>query len=357
MAIDACGGVQLSFCIPVYNVKPYIQDCIESILAQKLDSFEIICVDDCSTDGSYDELHRIADTIYPELITLKNEKNSGVGVTRNQAIKHATGKYIWLLDPDDLLVPGTVSQFLIAAEENEAEVLWGDICFFIDYDGSVPKEISQGTGSCRKADFSSPGLFYSHDQNGTLSHSTLLGLYNRDFLVRNNILYEENMPILEDWSFCFVIGMKTDRFFHIDLTAYLYRIRAGSATRRSALSDFRRHYECAKRALEIYRMNSADARAEYAKSVEAHFMEMKESAALYLAAILDAGYIKQELRELKKAEYYPYKHKDELAFCYKKKRTAFVVQHLLPHEPTFWLFHLMCVGRYHLAKIINRKKK
>ena len=347
----------VSFCLPVYNVRPYIQACIESVLAQELDSFEIICVDDCSTDGSYDELKRIAESVYPNLIVLRNQKNSGVGFTRNQAIRHANGKYIWLLDPDDLLVPDTVRRFITAAEENEAEVIWGNLQFFIDHGDSNPPEVSQGDGTCRRADFSSPASFYSHDQNGTLSHSTLLGLYNREFLNRNNIRYEENMPILEDWAFCFVVGMKAERIFHIELTAYLYRIRAGSATGRGALTDFMRHYKCAKRALEIYTESSTDSKAEYGKAIEAHFMEMKELAALYLAAILDSGYVKQELGSLKKAGYYPYKHKDELAFCYKKKRTAFVVKYLLPHEPTFWLFHLMCVGRYHLAKFKNRKKK
>ncbi len=164
------------------------------------------------------------------------------------------------------------------------------------------------------------------------------------------------MPVLEDWAFCFVIGMKTERIFHIELTAYLYRIRAGSATGRSALTDFTKHYKCAKRALEIYTGSSIDSKTEYAESIEAHFMEMKEQTALYLVAIQDTGYVKRELSELKKAGYYPYVHKDELAFCYKKKKTANVVKYLLPHESTFWLFQLMCIGRYRLAKYKNKKK-
>ena len=59
--------MMISFCIPVYNAKEYLKPCIESIYTQKITHFEIICIDDCSTDGSYELLLNLS-AVYPEMV-------------------------------------------------------------------------------------------------------------------------------------------------------------------------------------------------------------------------------------------------------------------------------------------------
>ncbi len=117
-------GVQISFCIPVYNVKDYIGACIHSIYAQNLLYFEIICVDDCSTDGSLEELKRIAEN-HQEITVLSNASNRGIGYTRNRAIQNSTGKYLWFVDADDMLVPDTAGLYYEIAEKTRADVVLG----------------------------------------------------------------------------------------------------------------------------------------------------------------------------------------------------------------------------------------
>ena len=95
---------KLSIILPVYNVEKFLPDCLDSIYNQDIaeDEFEIIAVIDGSPDNSkavllnYSKIHKN--------ITLIEQENSGVSVARNNGLRNATGKYIWFIDPDDLIV-------------------------------------------------------------------------------------------------------------------------------------------------------------------------------------------------------------------------------------------------------------
>lgn len=91
----------LSVIIPVYNSEKYIEETINSVLNQTYQNFEIIIVDDCSTDDSC----KIIENLNDERIRLiKLDKNSGVAVARNIAIENANGQYIAFLDSDDIWI-------------------------------------------------------------------------------------------------------------------------------------------------------------------------------------------------------------------------------------------------------------
>ena len=87
-----------SVIIPLYNKEKYIENTIKSVLNQSFDDFEIIIVDDGSTDKSY----QIASSFKNEKIKLLKQKNQGVSVARNFGVAHAASKYIALLDADDI---------------------------------------------------------------------------------------------------------------------------------------------------------------------------------------------------------------------------------------------------------------
>ncbi|MDD6070238.1 MAG: glycosyltransferase [Clostridiales bacterium] len=89
----------VSVVIPVYNGEKYIKLTIESLLNQTLQDFEIICVDDASTDGSYDVISSIEDN---RIKVFQNEENQGIAYTRNRAMSLAKGKYIAFMDHDDI---------------------------------------------------------------------------------------------------------------------------------------------------------------------------------------------------------------------------------------------------------------
>ena len=85
---------KLSFVIPTYNAADYIQSTINSIVQSKVSNFEIICVDDCSIDGTNELLEALSKT-HEQLITFKLGKNQGQSFCRNFGLSKASGEYIF----------------------------------------------------------------------------------------------------------------------------------------------------------------------------------------------------------------------------------------------------------------------
>ena len=91
---------KISVIIPVYNVKKHIRQALDSVVNQTLSDIEIICIDDCSTDSSFEILQEYARKD-ERIILLKQEQNKGAGPARNRGLDTAAGDYIMFLDPDD----------------------------------------------------------------------------------------------------------------------------------------------------------------------------------------------------------------------------------------------------------------
>ena len=92
----------VSIITPCYNAAPFISQAIESVLAQSFGDWEMIIVDDCSTDNTDIVVGKIKD---PRIRYIKNEKNSGAAVSRNRALREANGRWVAFLDSDDLWKP------------------------------------------------------------------------------------------------------------------------------------------------------------------------------------------------------------------------------------------------------------
>jgi glycosyltransferase involved in cell wall biosynthesis len=94
--------------IPVFNVAPYLRECLDSVLTQKFADWEAICVDDGSTDGSGAVLDEYAVTVHRFRVI--HQSNAGVGAARNVALREARGEWIMFLDADDILLDGVLEQ-------------------------------------------------------------------------------------------------------------------------------------------------------------------------------------------------------------------------------------------------------
>lgn len=90
---------KVSIIVPVYNAHKFIKETIECVLNQTHSNFELILVNDCSSDNSVEIINSYKDD---RIVLLNNENNSGAAVSRNNGIKYATGNYICFLDADDL---------------------------------------------------------------------------------------------------------------------------------------------------------------------------------------------------------------------------------------------------------------
>jgi len=106
---------KITVTMPAYNASKFIKEAIESVLAQDHDSFELVILDDGSTDNTWEIIRRYKKD--PRVRAFRNRKNTGGGAARNRTIRLARGKYVSFCDADDLMMPGnlkTLSRFLDA---------------------------------------------------------------------------------------------------------------------------------------------------------------------------------------------------------------------------------------------------
>ncbi|MGI5850344.1 MAG: glycosyltransferase family 2 protein [Christensenellales bacterium] len=111
--------IKVSVILPVYNVEPYLRQCLDSIVNQTLKDIEIICVNDGSTDGSHDILEEYAQK--DGRITVIDQENAGAGAARNNGLKIARGEYLSFLDSDDFFELDMLREAYIKCKEYEAD--------------------------------------------------------------------------------------------------------------------------------------------------------------------------------------------------------------------------------------------
>ena len=108
----------ISIVIPVYNTEKYLAQCLDSLMNQTFQDFEIICVDDGSTDNSRKVISQ-----YHQKVILTTSEHKGVGYARNTGLKFAKGKYIHFLDSDDYFEPDMLETLYNSAEQNNVDIV------------------------------------------------------------------------------------------------------------------------------------------------------------------------------------------------------------------------------------------
>ena len=132
--------VNISVLVPVYNVEPYLAQCLESICSQTLRELEVVCVDDASTDGSLSILREFAERD-PRVKVVQAPENGGLSRSRNLAMNHAVGEYLFLVDSDDWLETDLLEEMYSRAKALDAAILTWKIS------GQFPRA-ELGAGGC-----------------------------------------------------------------------------------------------------------------------------------------------------------------------------------------------------------------
>lgn len=132
-------NIKVSVIIPVYNVEKYLEECIKSVQNQTLTDIEIICVDDGSTDQSYDILVKLQEQ--DDRIIVLKQQNEYAGVARNKGIEVAKGEYLIFLDSDDFFEKDLLESLYSACIKHNADVC---VCDADNYDNSTGKFFDTG---------------------------------------------------------------------------------------------------------------------------------------------------------------------------------------------------------------------
>lgn len=120
--------MDLSIIVPVYNVELYLRKCLDSLVKQPLDNFEIVCINDGSTDNSLKILEEYKER-YPEIVKIYNKQNGGLSDARNYGLKKAEGKYVGFVDSDDWVDKNMFKVLLDEIQSKNCDVV---VCNYVE---------------------------------------------------------------------------------------------------------------------------------------------------------------------------------------------------------------------------------
>jgi glycosyltransferase involved in cell wall biosynthesis len=219
---------RLSVVIPMYNVEPYVERCIRSLLQQDLplNDYEIICVNDGSPDRSGEIVERLQKE-YSNIILI-NQQNQGVSRARNRGIHEAGSKYVLFIDPDDYIRQNTLNMVLKNAESKNAQVSFLGFTF-LNSDGSVRQEVLNNNLDL----FITDGIeayFLTRKGNPPDPDRMWAVLFETEFFKSFGLNYLPDVPFLEDGELIARILSVADRCIFDSMPFYLRTTRLGSAT-------------------------------------------------------------------------------------------------------------------------------
>lgn len=134
--------MKFSVIVPVYNVADYLKSCMDSLLSQHCDDWEILLVDDGSTDGKCPALCDEYAEQAPDLVRVIHQANGGLGAARNTGIEAAKGEYLLFVDSDDTIAPETMERLSAWVGESHADMYVFDY-LYVTENGERPGEPRQ----------------------------------------------------------------------------------------------------------------------------------------------------------------------------------------------------------------------
>lgn len=211
----------ISVIIPCYNCQTLIVETLESLAKQTYRDFEVICVNDGSTDETRSILEQWKEQGLFSMQVISKE-NGGVSSARNAGMKAATGKYLLFLDSDDLYHPEYIERLLCAMEQNNADVTY---CRLSRNYGIVAEQIHTVSTVLQTQHEAMHNLLYRMSEFGFYCY-----LYKKEVLERENIEFDVNTRHFEDREFNWKYLCHCESAVLVDVPLYFYRVNEFSVT-------------------------------------------------------------------------------------------------------------------------------
>lgn len=203
--------IKFSVIVPVYNVEKYVNRCIDSLLCQNYDNFEVVLVDDGSTDNSLSLCRERGKQ--DSRIRVISKPNGGVSSARNEGIKNATGEYLLFLDADDEFASGLLdhcNEFIKTHDGIDTFNFSSTDCY------ESGEEISADIFKSGEYPFDSRNekadFFFKLLSGGYLVSVCWRSCYKKDFLTENRLYFDENHALAEDVLFYFQVFMLSKKY-------------------------------------------------------------------------------------------------------------------------------------------------
>ncbi len=223
----------VSLIVPVYNVKPYVEEFLNSVVAQTFSDFEALLVDDGSTDGTSEILDEYAKK--HDFIKVFHKPNGGVVSAWKRGIYESKGEYLSFADPDDVLMPNMLeTQYRLITEHN-ADLVINGIKRFENGEYSVMSadrwNLKEGLYEGKDLQFVKNNLFGNKTNKNNIFY---FGKWNKIFkrgIVLKNLFYSrDDVSFGDDVCICASSIYDSERIFYSRELLYVYRIRKDSLT-------------------------------------------------------------------------------------------------------------------------------
>ncbi len=218
---------RISVIMPLYNAEKYVEQAINSILNQTYQDFELIIVDDKSTDKSYEICRRIKDK---RIRLFQNNCNFGISQTRNIALQHTNGEYIAIMDDDDIAPLYRLEKEIVFLDYHKDIIAVGGHCRFIDEKGN---DLGKQWNIFTNPKYINAHIIFSNP----IPNSA--GMIRNEILQKYNIRYQDGMYGTEDyrfWAECSMYGF----LGNIDEVMLYWRKTNAGVTNRELYTDERK---------------------------------------------------------------------------------------------------------------------
>ncbi|MBR5280611.1 MAG: glycosyltransferase family 2 protein [Clostridia bacterium] len=321
----------ISVVVPVYNTKQYLRKCVASLLQEVTVPFELLLVDDGSTDGESGVLcDRLAEE-YPTFIRVIHQQNKGLGGARNTGIQEARGDYVFFVDSDDTVVPGALDKLHQLTIRYPAVDIFS-FCFLIEDESGIHPYEKEHAFSAE-----TPFSLRQRPEYMLLSPSAWCRVWRRSLFTENQIWFPER-AWYEDIRTVTKLFPLAKEILWIPDALYVYYQRAGSIMNSANLDRNREIIDAFEDLLGWYRENGLF--DVYYKTLERLCVEN-----LYVAAsvrVLRGNPKHPLLREFEEymAAQFPEYRKVDCSDLPKARRLVYYLLHLRQYKLIGWLFKL-----------------
>ncbi len=267
-------SIRVSVIIPLYNTEAYIGEALDSISRQTLRELEIIVVNDGSTDGSLRVVEQRAEK--DPRIKVCSQKNAGQSVARNEALKFASGKYLYFMDSDDVIEPETLETCLRKCEEEALDFVFFD-ADILNKEAELAASLKYNRSGCVAEGEVHTGTVMLQKQLAAYSYtpSPCLNLIRADFMRHWNIHFYPGI-IHEDQLFSALLYLRAGRVMYIQQAYFKRRLReASTMTQRFSWRNMTGYLTVTH---ELLRFKKAEANEEQKQLVDLLLRQMLDAA-------------------------------------------------------------------------------
>lgn len=218
-----------SVILPVYNVEKYLDRCVQSVLEQDFLNYEVILVNDGSTDQS----PRLCDEYLKQYdcVRVIHKENGGLSSARNAGLEQARGEYVLWFDSDDWIEKNTLSLIYSAMDKQEADIV--KFNYFRHVDEAVPCYSNAKPGWYTETNNLRQLIDLAFCSADKYSLSACMHAYNREFLINNGLNFQSEREVgSEDFLFNIKALLSAKSILVLREPLYHYDLRVGSLTQR-----------------------------------------------------------------------------------------------------------------------------